>query len=324
MAGPRSRAASVVAQLIGSTRRTVTPTVSRTAQKLIVAIALGLMTGTPPRAEEGSWRAVGLPYQTTIEGIPTETLLLEDGLGAHATVHRTPSPGPDTMGEEERRRDLWQPWTPEAGTAGRYRVIGDVLEAALWTQEHLYRVRAEKAGGLELEDQVGVWLAAREGFSRARAAATVAEVRSRGVEELAAEMWVADVAQMQKLPEPTWWVRPGGIVERILLCRQTRGGEPQAGVKRFPAGTRSVCFWARFRCSGRDEVSIQWLEGEHIVVQREQVVEDGAIVTGRLYNRTEQGLSVGAYCLRVIGSAGKEAELQFVVEPQETGAVGVR
>ncbi len=282
------------------------------------------MTGAPPRAQEGCWRAVGAPYGTTVEGIPTEILLLEDGLGAHATVQRTRSPGPDTMGEEERRRDLWRPWAPEDGATGRYRLTGDVLEAALWTAEHLYRLRAEKAGGLDIEDQVGIWLGVREAFSRARAAASVAEVRSRSQEELAAEMWVADVAQMQKAPDPTWWVRPEGIVERILLCRETQGEEPQVGEKRFPTGTPGVCFWAKFRCSGRRDISIHWLEGERIVVRREHLVENGAVVTGRLYNRTEQGLPMGSYCLQVLSSAGKEAELQFVVEPPQVGALGLR
>jgi hypothetical protein len=210
-------------------------------------------------------------------------------------------------------------------------VTDAVLEAVVQAGDYVYIVRAEKHPAPNLEDGAKIWAVAREAFQKAgmgvgdgaslavSAGHDVSQARSRDVRELALELWVPGVEGMGWEKEPARWIKPDGIVERIVLCEEVVGDEAVGVRNRFGAGTRGVWFWAELRCTGQREIEVRWLEGGHVVARRRHYVQGHAIIAGKLTSSSEHGLPVGWYRLEIVSSAGKEAELEFVVEPGKTG-----
>ncbi len=308
-------------------------------------------TGAQDCAEPQDWRPQRSVYTTQMDGKPAEVLLLEGPRGGRATVLRWPVVLGDVSEPGGEEAEGWRTWRLEGAAWARYKLTDKALDAVVQAGEYLYTLRADRDAGIDLEDLAGLWIAAYEAFVRwqsspeaqlpmetpespqaprdqqpqlprhdqdqqqQKMAQGLAEVRARLPEELVTELWVVEIEDLVQSSEPKWWIKPGGLVERAVVCEDVVRGEPSGVRKRFPAGTRSVYFWARLRCSGTRELGILWREGERIIVQRRHSVRGNTVITGRLYGQAEGGLSMGRYSLEIVSSYGKEAELDFVVEP---------
>lgn len=239
---------------------------------------------------------------------------MHDGAGHKTTTIRL-RPQSEEEGIPGPELEKWRPmslpamdWARAQGAGWGAQIVG---AGGGW------RYQMEVLGeGVNAEVIASAWAAARAAYETKEQDSHVCEVKSRPVCEMQDEVWCGEIEALQGGKEPEWWIRPEGMVKRAVMARSVEQGSASGATKRFASPISQVFYlleMARFR--GDPEIAVRWYEGEHEVAARQMAVSGGSVLWGSLTASGGAGLTAGWYAVEIWSGAGKEARLEFLIEP---------
>ncbi len=278
----------------------------------LALIAAFIAAIAAPCSAGPAWTVISGPYRATHLGQRCLIIRLARSDGATADVYRFAGSGP----VEQTGGTQWQALTFD-GAEGRWSPLPWGGQARVRFRDATWLMTIRAAKPATAEDVLAALSAARTAADAMLRRSEVAAVRARPVGELPDELWVpALVALTQAAPAPPW-VRPGGLIRRIVVGADSGRDGPTVLCQRLSAGVRRVSFAADIGAARRRTVIVTWYLDDRPVRSSRTVARPGGRIVGWL--TASHGLPAGRYRVEIRSAAGLEASAELILVPSPAG-----
>jgi len=267
---------------------------------------------------QSSWNLVAPPYSTNYQGHSCVVIAFSspDGRVAQVLCFEAADAPPLPALHASRWRTL--SGLPQ-GVSGQWADCGWGVQAVVNSGGETFFVTVRPAAGQQAEAVRSVFQAAVAWLERQRSRRAVADVRARPVSELAAERWVAPLAELASEQAAGPWTRPDGIVSRVAIGADGGPEGPSQTSLRLPAGVRRISFAADIRGARPHRVRVVWYLDGRPVRASQTVARPGGRIVGWL--TAEHGLPAGRYRVEIQSSKGVEARAEVLLVPTTPGPI---